>query len=562
MSAAAEPTTERRRYRRQYIDADQRDHSPGAAVAEPRRARSSSAAEQLAMSTPAASTLRSRPRSAASTPLGTGEQRYGGTLGSPRSAASPPRSTGEQRHAGTLRKRTAALAAARMAVLKLTHAFYTWRRSAADAAIWRESAQAQALLVQAQRLIRNRTRRHFRAWLSYMISLRQEWIAEEHMLESKLLGAFSAWVGVVERGCALREGMMRLCMGRAVRLLTASFDQLIEHATSEQHRRMLLARAAGRLRSRLVGAAFAGWVRFADARNVTHAEALRTVWAAWKGWAARSGGIERRAFQLLQRWKLRYQTRALRRWVEWVDARRRCALTLQLLQGKRLERTTTAVFDRWLLYADSSARSTHVLVRAASAFRRCSLRKAWNSWNELSRLQSTRRRKAVASLCRRQQYAGFQGWLEYTHGIRERRQKLSKALVSLSRGCIASAWRTWRSNAQEAARKAQNLRGVLNIMLRRQLHRAFAGLVEIVAARCSLRLAQNVKLARALARIGCKSLAWAWQEWTQWCALSSLPPPDSLTPAKTKRPNPSSAALCLLACSCSLAHQVTCLNVY
>lgn len=467
---ATEPGTERRRYRREYL-ANALGHQ----------------------------TLSPQPLP---------DRTYADRTHERRLSATPP-----PRRADAQRARTLQLASSRLAVLKLTHAFYTWRRSAADASVWRESAATQALLVQAQNLVRNRKKHHFSAWLGYMVSLRQEWIAEEHMLETVLLCALSAWIAVVERNRALRDGMMRLCMRRAVQLLGESFEQLAAHAEAGRERRELIVRAAGHFRSGAAAAAFYGWLSFLDAAHAAHEVTLRSVFASWKGWALRSGSIERRCYKLMKHWQLRYVAMAFRRWAEWMEVWKRCVVTMGLLQGRRLERDVAMMFDRWQLHTEGSVQATYALAKAVSAFKRAGLRKAWNSWNQLSRLQSTRRRKTAAAFARRQQYSGFHGWRDAVVIVQERRRKLIRAMAALARGAMVAAWHTWHAMVLQAMRRAGTLNGVLRSMRNHAMHRALASWSEAVQMTLATRSARQSKLARALFKFGAKSLAWAWHEW-------------------------------------------------
>jgi hypothetical protein len=386
---------------------------------------------------------------------------------------------------------TAARAAARIAALKLTHAFYTWRRASTAAAIWRESAQAQALLAQAQRLVRNRTRRHFHAWLGYLISLRQEWVAEEYMLESTTLKAFVAWVGTVERSNALREGMMSLYLRRAMHLLRVSLEQLAQHSAARRYRRAQLARATR-------------W---------RHRRTLHIVWIRWEELACQSGHSDRRARLLLRRWKLRLASSALRRWIEWRQLRRRMALIVALLQGKRTESNAFMVLDRWRQYAARGRRNTHALARAAFAIRRSLVRRAWNSWNDLSRLQLSRRRKMLASLYRRQQYAGFHGWLDYCCSREEQRRKLGKAVACMIRGHMAAAWRGWLTFTHKSVHNRRTLQRVLSSMLNTRLHRALAAWAGAVFTARATRSVREVQMRRALAKLMQRLLVLSWEEW-------------------------------------------------
>eukprot|EP01043_Picozoa_sp_COSAG02_P030798 COSAG02_NODE_1983_length_10192_cov_119.688231_3_plen_464_part_00 len=419
----------------------------------------------------------------------------------------------QQQHVDVLRRRTAARVAARLAVLKLTHAFYTWRRTSAGAVIWRESAQAQALLVQAQRIVSNRARRHFSAWLGYLISLRQEWIAEEHMLESTLLKAFAEWVGVVERCSALREGMMSLYLRRAMQLLRISLSQLASHSAVRRYRRAGLARAARCFVGNAVGKAFAKWVSAVEHIVDWREEALRVVWTRWKHLACRSGHIERRAGVLVARWRLRLTASALRRWIEWAHERRRMILVVALFQGKRKESTAIMVLGRWRHYTAHASRTKHALARAAFSTRRSILRDTWDLWNDLSRLQLLRRRKMFAALYRRQQYAGFHGWLEYCCRHEEQRQKMGKAIACMRRGHMAATWRSWLTLTRESTHARQVMQRTLGIMLNRRLHCTLAAWVDAVFTARSTRSAREVKMGRALAKMMQRMLAVAWHEW-------------------------------------------------
>ena len=398
---------------------------------------------------------------------------------------------GRRRDTEVLHSWTSTRAAARIAALKLTHAFYTWRRASTAAAVWRESAQAQALLLQAQRLVRNRTRRHFHAWLGYLISLRQEWVAEEYMLESTTLKAFVAWVGTVERSNALREGMMNLYLRRAMHLLRVSLEQLARHSAARRYRRAHLSRATR-------------W---------RHRRVLHTVWMRWKELARQSGHSDRRACLMMRRCTLRVASRALRRWIEWLQLRRRMALIVALLQGKRTENTTFMVLDRWRQYVVRGRRNAHALGRAAFAIRRSLVRRAWNSWNELSRLQLSRRRKMLASLYRRQQYAGFLGWVDYCCRREEQRRKLGKALACMLRGHMAAAWRGWLTFTKTSVHTRRALQRVLSTMLNTRLHRALAAWEDAVFATRSTRSAREVQMRRALFKLMQRLLVLSWQEW-------------------------------------------------
>lgn len=419
----------------------------------------------------------------------------------------------EQQHEEVLRRRTAARVAARLAVLKLTHAFYTWRRTSTGAVIWRESAQAQALLAQAQRIVHNRARRHFGAWLGYLISLRQEWIAEEHMLGSSLLKAFAEWVDVVERCIALREGMMSLYLRRAMQLLRVCFSQLASNSVARRYRRAALARAHRCFLGNAIGKAFVKWVSAVEHIVDWRGEALRVVWTRWKQLASRAGQIERRALVLMLRWKLRHTGSALRRWIEWVHVRRRMAVVVSLLQGKRKVSTATMVLSRWRHYVADASRRKHALARAAFSTRRSLLRDTWDLWNDMSRLQLLRRRKIFAALYRRHQYAGFHGWLEYCCRHEEQQRKLRKAVACMRRGHLAAAWRRWLTITQDSTHDRQVIQRILVIMLNRRLHCTLTAWVGAVITSRSARSAREVTMGRALAKMMQRALALAWHAW-------------------------------------------------
>lgn len=422
----------------------------------------------------------------------------------------------EQQHseAAVLRSRTAARAAARLAMLKLTHAFYTWRRASSGATIWRESAQAQALLAQAERIVHNRTHRHFRAWLDYLIMVRQEWIAEEHMLASTMLGVFAAWLGVVERSCTLREGMMNMYLRRAMLLLRTSLEQLAIHGAACRYRRAGTIKAARHLHTKILGETFARWADVVGRILNWREELLRDVWTRWHQLASRSGYIERRAHLLQQRRQLHHKGIALRLWSEWSRLHRRMAMAVMMFERKRKETTVVVAIKRWTEYTARANRNAYALARAAALSRRSLLRKIWIYWNGVSTSQLLQRRKMLAGLYRRQQYTGFHAWLEYARRCEEKRWKLGKSVACANTGCVGSSWRAWFAFTRATVHTKQVLHRTLNAMLKKRLHRVLAAWAGSVSTARSTRSARDAKLTRALSKLKYTLLVVVWCGWT------------------------------------------------
>jgi hypothetical protein len=79
--------------------------------------------------------------------------------------------------------------------------------------------------------VARRIARHFDAWHRLLEDVRNEWLAEEHLIATVISDAFEAWSLAACHSQHMRAGMIRVCLRRALRLMRACFHLFVSNAS-------------------------------------------------------------------------------------------------------------------------------------------------------------------------------------------------------------------------------------------------------------------------------------------------------------------------------------------
>ena len=428
---------------------------------------------------------------------------------------------------------------------KMRWVFHGWLGQLAGmeaAAQNRHDLESINLLRNLEAIVHRRIARHFRAWLARLEIVRREWVAEEHMLACALETAFECWLASANRHRELRDGMMQVCLSQAVSLIRSAFLAMAHYTADVKRQRSVLQRSVAYFMSGITAAAFGGWLdQVFEAREAGHAT-VRAIFSAWKLWSIRSGSLELRAYQLVLRWRQRYQVMAWRRWLVFVAQLKQCRRLVGLLQGKRMAKKGLEYFHNWLDFVDHCAQIKMLMAKALHGCQAHHLRKAFNSWVSMTQCSASTRHRVLVTLTNLGIKKAFQTWSLSTGAAAERKRKLVRVVAILTRNRSSVMFWRWAehvTSAHELRRQAvlkmfhcaiaraleawktmaalqQLLKRKMTIVLKRWICKFMRATVDTWRDRVCARLRAVRILRMCVMRVQHAAMAMAWTSWLEY----------------------------------------------
>jgi len=254
------------------------------------------------------------------------------------------------------------------------------------------------------------------------------------------------------------EGMRRAYLKCAVRLIQDAFDALAAYTFRSKRQRWLRKKADVYCAAATTTAAFDGWLNEALAAAIkskqimqkidvegreANCHLLHLVVSAWKLLSIRAGAFELRTYQLVMRWKSRYEAMAWKGWAQALQKRRRRCRMISLMQGNYLAKQAVNFFKTWLDYVNHRVSVAKLLGKAVRSCFLYSLHKAFNSWSELVRSEILCRTRVLRCLQNCKLAKAFRTWHLEKNMQLEKARKLFFVVHKLQKNQVESVMWRW-----------------------------------------------------------------------------------------------------------------------